>query len=290
MEVSKLLSEPDSQPGIKATVGPSASTFHSPYATRQNTSYTLPPLTTYMASQSNSGSHYGPIRQAPKMVTFPLILLKEEQQQARLPLRVNVEAHDTVESIITTVKNFYGLYGNDGVSFEDARGFTIIPSYDTLVANSKVFVSITCSPNREQGNGFYPRSASPRGLFDNGSNLSDAPLFPQSDAGPYHTRNYSPISRNGPGPHTAYETSVAHSFEGRGRGLYIDTEGAKSYEDADDAASTSVTSSVKPKSEQVSAEISLNNIVTGNRRTGVKFESSVGYANVCENHMDSIVD
>ena len=79
-------------------------------------------------------------RQPGKHVSFELLLDEGSMKRARIPLRVVVNANDTTESIITTVKNFYGLYNTSGVTFEDAEANTLIASYDNLSANMTVYV------------------------------------------------------------------------------------------------------------------------------------------------------
>ena len=61
---------------------------------------------------ASAGSHSGSVspRQpvAPKHVQFQLLFTQSPQYRARLPLRVQIYPHDDTESIISTVKNFYG--------------------------------------------------------------------------------------------------------------------------------------------------------------------------------------
>ncbi|EEY13937.1 conserved hypothetical protein [Verticillium alfalfae VaMs.102] len=72
---------------------------------------------------------------SPKKVTFEL-LFTETQVRGRLPMRVDIFPHDSTDSIVTTVKNFYGLYsgptGSRGVSFEDQDGTTLIARYENF--------------------------------------------------------------------------------------------------------------------------------------------------------------
>src|SRR5689334_3574434 len=48
-----------------------------------------------------------PKSSAPKTVAFELLLDEGSKTRARIPLRILVNPHDTTDSIITTVKNFY---------------------------------------------------------------------------------------------------------------------------------------------------------------------------------------
>ncbi|KAI7515250.1 hypothetical protein KC331_g22476, partial [Hortaea werneckii] len=64
-----------------------------------------------------------PTKKDQKHVVFQLIDPEDPRIQARLPMRVMISPHDNTESIITTVKNFYGLY-DYGVSFENKEGIS----------------------------------------------------------------------------------------------------------------------------------------------------------------------
>ncbi|KAK6405171.1 hypothetical protein LTR95_018795, partial [Oleoguttula sp. CCFEE 5521] len=80
------------------------------------------------------GSGYprtSPVKKNQKQVIFQLIDDHDSRIQARLPMRVIISPHNTTESIITTVKNFYGLY-EYGVSFESKEGISIIAAYDNF--------------------------------------------------------------------------------------------------------------------------------------------------------------
>ncbi|RMZ88697.1 hypothetical protein DV736_g4079, partial [Chaetothyriales sp. CBS 134916] len=88
---------------------------------------------------SPSSAQPAPKRHGPgKSVAFELLLDEGSKTRARIPLRVKVNPHDTTESIISTVKNFYGIYDGNGVSFEDAKGHTLIASFDNLAHGSTV--------------------------------------------------------------------------------------------------------------------------------------------------------
>jgi len=77
-----------------------------------------------------------------KQVTFEL-LLPVPQHRARLPMRVMISRHDTTDSIITTVKNFYGLYEGPGVSFHDRQGNILIAAYDNFDSGMTVYVKVS---------------------------------------------------------------------------------------------------------------------------------------------------
>lgn len=180
----------------------------------------------------------------PKTVAFPLILSKTHQSQARLPLRVNVRPHDTTESIISTVKNFYGLYEGNGVAFEDDSGITIIPRYENVSPNDTIHVRITkeVSPDESQ-----PPS-----------------LWPSRPASRAHSR--SPSRRRGSANIWPCQPSADQQD---------DRDAVNGYSDSD-GGSVSGAGSRRAKSDNVaSAEISVDNILEGNRRKKAKFESSV---------------
>src|ERR1700742_1450283 len=73
---------------------------------------------------------------------FEYLLTETSQQRARLPMRVNIYPHDGTDSIITTVKNFYGLYDGNGVSFEDKDGNTLIGRYENFEDKMTVYVRV----------------------------------------------------------------------------------------------------------------------------------------------------
>lgn len=60
----------------------------------------------------------------PKNITFELLLDENVKARARFPMRVQIYHHDTTDSIVITVKNFYGIYDYtiSGVSFEMKMG------------------------------------------------------------------------------------------------------------------------------------------------------------------------
>ncbi|KAI9720968.1 MAG: hypothetical protein M1828_005440 [Chrysothrix sp. TS-e1954] len=280
MDVSKLLSEPGTLPVTNPPAGSSASTSQSPYATRQNSSYNAYGYSGYTSSQASPTKIYGPSPQPPKVVNFPLSLSGDFQQQARLPLRVNVNPSDTTDSIISTVKNFYGLYEGQGVSFEDGNGLTMIPCYENLSAHGTVQVRLVqenVSPNRVVGSPYYRTPASPRVFLDGNVRLTapGAQSFSWPDKGTTKARSLSPSSRRMQRDYPSRDSSITRGRDQRSRDLFIDTDAARNYSD-DDGTSVSVSSSKKARSELLaSAEISLDNIVEGNRRQGIKFESSV---------------
>ncbi|KAI9894040.1 MAG: hypothetical protein M1814_004810 [Vezdaea aestivalis] len=240
----------------------------------------------------------------PKYVAFELLFLDSPNYRARLPMRVNIFPHDTTDSIVTTVKNFYGLYegpgGPKGISFEDANGNTLIARYENFSSNMTVFVRVLHEP--EGSFAGYGPSSRPSASIDEsrptyylGDRDQISPLQPaqaltygqppsRPDSRVARLRSQSPnsgrgrrsVSANGKG-----QMKMARSRSGlksRGsstHGLVADPLGDPMHTySSDDGDHESTTSSRKAKSELASAEISLDNIVEGGRRKRAKFESS----------------
>lgn len=192
-----------------------------------------------------------------KHVTFQHIL-PDPRQCARLPMRVMISPHDTTDSIIATVKNFYGLYG-PGVSFQDRDGTVLIAAYDNFQNDMTVYVKETISdPAAEQDAALYQPKIEPT-REENEKPRLGAPfeMRPPTNRLTLQTdgADYRPRSR----------LQEAAPCEGE---LH---DGSDSDGDA-----VSVTSSRRSKAEaHVSAEISVDNIVEGGRRKRAKFESFV---------------
>lgn len=223
----------------------------------------------------------------PRSVKFELVE-DSHQFRARIPMRVQIYPHDTTESIISTVKNFYGLYPTatscPGVSFEDEQGNTIIGRYENFRHNSVVYVRVRDGP---------PTPGPPASL----ANGAGAPSYYSQDGytgyGPQQQgqhmsrpgsrssrrRSVSPGSVNGRRSASASTTSKnarPRSSKNRGNGGSQSNgdnlnDSMNGYSSGDGAPGSA---SGKPK-ELGSTEISLDNIVEGGRRKRAKFESSV---------------
>lgn len=214
----------------------------------------------------------------PKQVSFELLLLPQSpQHKARLPMRVNIYPHDTTDSIITTVKNFYGLYERKGVVFEDRQGNTLIARYENFSHNMVVYVRVTVEdPDIDEYQSASHHSLSPRRpRLDEAFQMLPPSLArhvrqsesPQPGRG---RRSASAIS------HTKRIRAAAKSRGPSSHGSFADANGdANAYSDSENG-DASVTSSRRSRKEQVaSAEISVDNIVEGGRRKRAKFDSSV---------------
>lgn len=228
-----------------------------------------------------SGSTHIHMKQSPgghaKTVNFQL-LLSNGHHRARLPLRVHIQPWDITDSIITTVKNFYGLYEGEGVSFEDGNGNTLIAQYENLTHNTTIYVRTT--PEQSEIAESYPRRSNgfvspqkPR-LDEAFQMLPPQPLSrPHSRA--TKKRSVSPPSGRGHRSVSARAQAKSRAKSGNWHENEEMDAAANGMSDSD-AGSVSVSSSLRAKSDHLaSAEISLDNIVEGGRRKRAKFESSV---------------
>lgn len=238
---------------------------------------------------------------APKSVAFELLFPESPQYRARLPMRVQIFKHDTTESIVTTVKNFYGLYASTkGVSFENVQGETLIARYENLEHNSTVYVrvidDVSQSPNRYE-QPYHALANAPHQAYVLEDMRQMPPPHPiqalsygQADSRPMsrasHKRSVSPNSGRGRRSASASVNPPLPTKKPRSRSGYksrgssthgsfaeLHSDGLNGYSSGDGGAG-SVSS--KTKSEHLgNTEISLDNIVEGGRRKRAKFESSV---------------
>jgi len=231
--------------------------------------------------------------QPAKSIAFELLLDEGSKTRARIPLRVLVNTHDTTESIVTTVKNFYGIYDGHGICFEDARGHTLIASYDNLRHNSTVYVR--CVPGPPQGTAQYTHAAF--GLVNGHEPQRKPSLGEPFQMLPPHMREQShspsrPSSRlarkrsnspaHGRGRRSASQQK-AGSFSAASRassanGSFRDDNG---YSDSE-AGRSSVSGSRRSRNEHfASADISTANVLQDGRRGQTIFDSSVRDAQLC---------
>ncbi|KAF1346121.1 hypothetical protein BDV97DRAFT_378993 [Delphinella strobiligena] len=249
------------------------------YPTRHSLSsqtITLPPLhydgamlsPTRPSAVMSNDTLASPGARQQKQVTFELVF-PEGQNRARLPMRVMISPHDTTDSIITTVKNFYGLYEGPGLIFQDKAQNILIASYDNFHHNMVVQVSVT--PPEP--------AAAPVSLNSRSTTMS--PIKGKLGA-PFEMRPPSRASRpasraaqlaRSQSPQSIKSHRSASTTKPRSR-VHKSKEHdayADGYSDSD-AGEGSVTSS--RREAHVSAEISVNNIVEGGRRKRAKFDSS----------------
>jgi hypothetical protein len=220
-------------------------------------------------------SRASPAKKGQKHVVFQLIDQKDPRVQARLPMRVMISKNDNTESIITTVKNFYGLY-DYGVSFENKDGISIIAAYDNFENDMIVYVRTVPQPhaatNERARDSVSPKKPTLGAPFEMRPTLLPPTQSPsRSGARSAGARSVSPQSDTGkrsasaaPGGKRPYRT------KSKDNSVYGDAEGYGSGDNDGD----SVASSRRSKVEQVNAEISVENIVEGGRRKRA-FESSV---------------
>lgn len=218
-----------------------------------------------------------PAKKGQKHVVFQLIDLEDPRIQARLPMRVMISQNDNTESIVTTVKNFYGLY-EFGVSFENKDGISIIAAYDNFENDMIVYVRTVAPPptaiSENARDSVLPKKPSLGAPFEMRPTLAPPTLSPSRTAArSAGVRSLSPQSELG-------RRSVSAAPGGKPRPVRTKSKDNSVYGDADgyssgDNGGGSVASSRRSKAEQVNAEISVENIVEGGRRKRA-FESSVG--------------
>lgn len=224
---------------------------------------------------------------APKSVAFELMVQNMPQFKARLPMRVQIFPHDTTESIISTVKNFYGLYGSAyGISFEDDRGNTLIARYENLHDKMNVNVRVTenaLSPAASQfGPVGYESGTAPgqSNYWDSDHRmLPPQPATTRPDSRASNGRSASPGRGRRSGSATTSQRNKKPRSGGQSRGSSthgsfadIYSDGANGYSSGDGAPG-SVSS--RSRGDVGQSDISVANIVEGGRRKRAKFESSV---------------
>ncbi|KAI7362800.1 hypothetical protein KC328_g18969, partial [Hortaea werneckii] len=186
-----------------------------------------------------------------------------------------ISPHDNTESIITTVKNFYGLY-DYGVSFENKEGISIIAAYDNFEQDMTVFVRTVAQPASIKAdaarNSISPQKAPLGAPFEmRAPHHSTANSPSRTAARSAGLRSMSPQSELGRRSTSAAPGARARSHRAKSKDNSVvgDADGYSS----DENGEGSVTSSRRSKQEQVNAEISVDNIVEGGRRKRA-FESS----------------
>ncbi|KAK3940743.1 putative transcriptional regulatory protein [Diplogelasinospora grovesii] len=246
--------------------------------------------TSVMPVAPHSGSVSPRTAVPPKNVAFEL-LFAGTLHRARLPLRVSIYPHDSTDSIVTTVKNFYGLYSSPtiskGVSFEDEQGNTLIARYENFHNNMVVYVRVIdeASPVPEP---FSSHNVPNAPVGAQGYYHSDNTLQPPLQNGHHISRPTSRTSRRrSPSPNigrgrrsVSAGTNPTASKKGRSRSSKtgasqangdLHNESHNGYSSGDGAPGSS---SGKTKEQLGNTEISVENIVEGGRRKRAKFESS----------------
>jgi hypothetical protein len=228
----------------------------------------------------------------PKNVTFELAFQGAPTFRARLPMRVQIWPHDTTESIVTTVKNFYGLYeGTQGVSFEDGHGNTLIARYENLkndmVVHVRIIPDFSVRPESQphwahQGAGVQRQD----GLVEDDERLPPQPAQilsygqPLSRPASRISRRQSASPKTGQRHHSRSAQMVRSRSGAKSAGSSFQAGLDELEKDAlnggnsSDGGAASVTSSRRANT----AEISVENILEGSRRKKAKFDSSVSVA------------
>lgn len=238
------------------------------------------------------------IQQPPKEVAFELLFDWNNNERARLPMRVRIYPHDTTDSIVSTVRDFYGLYAGvaKGISFEDGTGMTLIARYENFTNNMVVYVRVVPdftqswqqSPSQAPSHAATPISAQRTPHLDAGFEVVPQQTAQGIAFGQHASRPPSRVSRKQSGSpgngrscrsESAQKERSRTGIKGRSDSFAANIDGynpeALKYNSSDDEGG-SVTSSRKARNEQLaSAEISEKNIVEGGRRQRAKFESSV---------------
>lgn len=252
---------------------------------------------TAAAMSQHGGSPYSP---SPKHVSFELLLDDNSKVRARIPMRVQIFPHDTTDSIVTTVKNFYGIYEAtaSGVSFEDGNGTTLIARYENLRSNMTVYVRVI--PNQGYSDHHYaqhqPYYGPPAPAGDGFNRLalgepfqmppppqamqaSDYGRSPSRPGSSRVARKRSPSPSGGRGRRSASAQKASSRTGNKSRGSSAHGsfhEDALAHYSDSDGAHSSVASSKKARSEHfASSDISMENILLDGRRKRPKFESSV---------------
>jgi hypothetical protein len=189
-------------------------------------------------------------------------------------MRVNIFAHDTTDSIITTVRNFFGLYDGNGLSFEDRTRNTLIARYENFADGMCVYVRVVEGPPSAQETttlAVATQGASPR-------RPRLGPAFEMSAGDISRPNSRTAVKKRSASPPPAASGHRSHSVSTvKSRARKARSENAAEGEGSDSDGGYSVTSSRRGKGDAVaSAEISVDNIVEGSRRyKRARFDSSV---------------
>lgn len=217
-------------------------------------------------------------------------------------MRVQIYPHDTTDSIVTTVKNFYGLYSSPtsskGVSFEDEQGNTLIARHENFRNNMIVYVRVIEEPAQPSAPAsasfvtasYQPAPSGPQAYYNNGEGAphQSPPQRIDEDISrpPSRTsrrRSLSPGNASGRRSVSVSANPIAgkparpRPSKSRNAGSQNGADGYDSptgYSSGDGAPGSS---SGKAKDQIGNTEISVENIVEGGRRKRAKFESSVSF-------------
>lgn len=230
-------------------------------------SNTQRPLRGNGAAASAMYTRGSPAKKDQKHVVFQLVGQQDPRIQARLPMRVMISPHDSTDSIIASIRNFYGLY-DYGVSFETCDGISIIAAWDNFDNDMTVFVrTVPLPPARDS---ISPTKSAALGApFEMRPPVHSPSRSAVRSAG---IRSVSPQSDTG---RRSASAAPGHKFrtqkiKSKDNSVVGDHDGYSS----DNNDNGSVASSRRSKVEEIKAEITVDNIVEGGRRKRA-FESSV---------------
>ncbi|KAK3994685.1 hypothetical protein QBC44DRAFT_38531 [Cladorrhinum sp. PSN332] len=243
-----------------------------------------------------AGLHSGSIspRTAPaKQVAFKLVLDETTHYTARLPLRVKIYPHDTTESIVSTVKSFYGIYNspsmNRGISFEDGDGNILIAQYENFYNGMDIFVRLRDElppVSSHYGSHSYLPASHPPHSYYNSDNYNRQPPPPPYEQQPSARPNSGASQMRSPSPGSGRGRRSASTGNGnaankKGRSRSSKNrsqaggdninESFNGYSSGDGAPGSA---SGRSREHLGNTNISLDNIVEGGRRKRPKFESS----------------
>ncbi|KAL2212216.1 hypothetical protein CC79DRAFT_1318222 [Sarocladium strictum] len=227
---------------------------------------------------------------APKNVAFELLFLDSPQYRARLPMRVRIFPHDTTDSIVTTVKNFYGLYsgptGSKGVSFEDDQGNTLIARYENFRDDMTVYIRVIeespAPPASYSTHTFHPVPVEGQPCYEVDPygprpGLQQSPDITRPDSRLSRRRSPSPNALDGRSHSASGSGKHGHSTSAR-TGPSLHAGHADAYSDSLNGYSSGDgapgSSSSRSRDHLGNTDISVENIVEGGRRKRAKFESS----------------
>lgn len=224
-----------------------------------------------MSAPSSAGGSVSPRQAAaPKNVAFELLFMDSPQYRARLPMRVQIYPHDATESIVTTVKNFYGLYsgpaGSKGVCFEDEHGNTLIARYENFTNNMVVYVRIIDEApvvSEAYASGSFHTTAPGAESYHHDAYQGHEAV----DRSP-RRRSHSPMAE-GDLVQPAGSAALSHTSLNK---AFAQHDG---YADSLNGYASEGSASCKSKDQLGTTDISVDNIVEGGRRKRAKFESSV---------------
>ncbi|KAF2759109.1 hypothetical protein EJ05DRAFT_499534 [Pseudovirgaria hyperparasitica] len=231
-------------PGLtQLDIPPSSSSFSSG-TTQQNN-----------ASSANS--------ETPKHVRF--IHLLDGGERSRLALSTNINAHDTTQSIIDAVRNFFGLF-TGRLGFEDESGCHIIPSYNNFGHGGTIFLR---GEPEETNNAAHLQTEAPLQ-----SPTKTFPMLPPA--------SNQPLSR--PGSRISSGIQLAPGFEftpqvspTKNESFGCNPPGYVEHRGTDEWIMRLPAGSVEDPngtgSKIASADISEANIVDGGRRKRAKFDT-----------------